>query len=836
MALYPPVIDYSMPAFSVEDAQENGVRIYFALSTLNSISSIETAHLTVKYQSNNVNALAVSAYPGKIKVCTINEVTADEDATRAATAERYYVTLDNSDLKNGFETGVTYKIQLRFSKDTDTTAGPLASYFTENNSLFSEWSTVCLIRGIYTPTVAVVGLEDETNAATEQASLVYPSIYPDFTVIYTPDEKSLDETLRRWRVQLYDADMEEVLAAEGWSAYTGYQLSDGTTSCSFEVNLPYEMTHGTSYNLVVDIETKNGYVSTLTREFAASTQSSIVLKAEVSAYIEEEDGYAKIEVAGLTTTATTANLTLRRASSKTNFTVWEDIANKTIINESLSWTYYDLTIESGVYYKYYVQSRDENGRRSDAVPSGGTDAIMGEFDSAFLTEVSGDKDSLLQLKLRYDFSISSANITIAESKVDTLGSAYPYIRRNGKMYYRTFSGSGLITSCMDNVEQLFADDVKIYGGYEDIANDFAAISNTVSLYANVYDYTHERYFRDLVSEFLYNSKPKLFRSAQEGNILVKLMSVSLSPKEELGRLFYSFSATFVEIGEPTIKNLDEHGIISIGTYSTDIQKQESEVLAVIDNNGEPFTAGEDVMSQIKDSYHIGSTYSEEDMTIINDFTINHLKIEVNSDPYIIDVTDDTVFALADDAGTKSDRDYILGWLFTIDGTQVVLTPPKTIYEVRDVSYTSDTSIIPAKDTQMSIVATSTLTMKTSTEATPSYSVVKKVNGQIFEVFEPSDNIVTLLKEKYEISFKKEFNINLVSVNTVEIEAAPGTAVLVKTTDSDEATRLEINETGILFIDPNCGGQYITSLMFDIEEGEQVEAIVNYYIQLEKEIY
>ena len=54
----------------------------------------------------------------------------------------------------------------------------------------------------------------------------------------------------------------------------------------------------------------------------------------------------------------------------------------------------------------------------------------------------GDK----MLKLRYNPEISSFKTTILEQKTDTLGSKYPFIRRNGNMYYRSFPITGTIAS------------------------------------------------------------------------------------------------------------------------------------------------------------------------------------------------------------------------------------------------------------------------------------------------------------------------------------------------------------------------------------------------------
>jgi len=55
-----------------------------------------------------------------------------------------------------------------------------------------------------------------------------------------------------------------------------------------------------------------------------------------------------------------------------------------------------------------------------------------------------------QLKLKYDFDISSYKTNISESKTDTIGSRYPFIRRNGNMYYRSFPITGIISASMDD--------------------------------------------------------------------------------------------------------------------------------------------------------------------------------------------------------------------------------------------------------------------------------------------------------------------------------------------------------------------------------------------------
>jgi hypothetical protein len=55
-----------------------------------------------------------------------------------------------------------------------------------------------------------------------------------------------------------------------------------------------------------------------------------------------------------------------------------------------------------------------------------------------------------------------------------------------------------------------------------------------------YNVVAERKFRMAVLDWLNNGEVKLFRSPTEGIYLVRLMNVSLSPEERLGRMLYSF--------------------------------------------------------------------------------------------------------------------------------------------------------------------------------------------------------------------------------------------------------------------------------------------------------
>jgi len=51
-------------------------------------------------------------------------------------------------------------------------------------------------------------------------------------------------------------------------------------------------------------------------------------------------------------------------------------------------------------------------------------------------------------------------------------------------------------------------------------------------------------------------------------MLVRLMNISLTPKQELGRMLYSFTADAIEMDKYSVANCDKYNIQNIGSYKT----------------------------------------------------------------------------------------------------------------------------------------------------------------------------------------------------------------------------------------------------------------------------
>jgi len=164
--------------------------------------------------------------------------------------------------------------------------------------------------------------------------------------------------------------------------------------------------------------------------------------------------------------------------------------------------------------------------------------VYADFEDAFLY------DGKRQLKIRYNPKVSSFKNNIMETKIDTIGSKFPYIFRNGNVKYKEFPISGLISYYMD--EKGFFKDTSNYSKGTNLISD---------------NLSQEREFKLEVMDWLNNGEMKLFRSPGEGNYIVRLMNISLTPTDTLGRMIHTFSCNAYEMADFSFDNLSSFGFL-----------------------------------------------------------------------------------------------------------------------------------------------------------------------------------------------------------------------------------------------------------------------------------
>lgn len=532
--LYPPIVDTYVPAFLIDSGTDKDIcRIYFTLSQFNTMEDIENVQVTVRSQYTNLSVLSKSKYPSEVMLTSIQE------DTSKTSDDRYYIELNKTDIQGGqFEINQYYKVQMRFTH-VDAAEVSLATpqaidgWLAANINLFSEWSTVCLIRGISTPQLAVSGFTIEGG---EISWANYnPIIYGALS--FKNEEET--EKLKSYQVKLYDENNN--LLTDSGIQYTNTN--------SFSYGLNYNFVAGAAYKFTIECTTMNLYSAIATYGFTTAIEESEILDFTFMAEADEDNGRVILTIKKSNITdGFTGELVLRRTSNKTNFTIWEDLKTYTYEGvTAIKETFNDMTIESGVWYKYYLQKRSQGVAASTKYIK---TPVMVIFDDMFLTT----KDR--QLKIKFNPTVSSFKRTIQESRTDTLGSQFPFVRRNGHANYAQFPIGGLISFQIDeselftSLEELFGEHLYLYTDY----NDDHRITEANNI-------VYEKLFKDKVIEFLYSEQPKLFRSATEGNFIVKVMDASFSPNATLGRRIVSFTATAYEVAECNIDNFKKYDIL-----------------------------------------------------------------------------------------------------------------------------------------------------------------------------------------------------------------------------------------------------------------------------------
>lgn len=757
--LYPPIIDTFMPAF----VRTQTCRVYFSLSRYNDIKEIMNAQIIVSNQSTNASVLDSVAYPVGIKVSNILI-----DSERI-TDDKYYVEINPSDLagNRGFGVNQFYKVQIRFTSTNATSfssdTNKIASWLSSNESYFSEWSTVCVIKGIEKPQLSIVGFEnglDQEIIFTNQVTSIVGSMY------YSANSTLEKEFLKTYQIQIYNSETEEAKPVID----SGILYSNPYSPNEINYTLNYQLEEGTQYRVDITYTTNNYYTSTQSYNFIIISYGIDRLNATITALDDLDEGRVKIHILSTKDETFFGNVTIRRTSSNSNFQVWEDIYTISIVaSEKLDLTWYDYTVESGVWYKYCAQKTNERGDRGPII----------QIDSPIMLNL---EDSYLSangkhLKLKFDNQISSFQHTISETKTDTIGSQFPYIRRNGNMNYRQFPITGLITSFCDE-QELFTSKDEIYGESKNLYKEYNSEQN-ISDYR---DFIYEKKFRDKVLDFLYEDSVKLFRSTTEGNILVKLMDITLTPNQTLGRMLYSFSANAYEIDESNLVNYNKYNIQLSGETVSYIEGTFSKIGQLY---GE-FRKNTNIFSIISEKY----VESSKTGVINVPQYLSYLKVEFNSKPYLIVDGSNPRPALPN----EKSNNLVQGYIMTINGKNVIVKE-RGFYELRDEGINITSLVFPV-DCNVTIDYVYVYTKEEDTRRKVDRVYYTQKVGQLFGTFDIKDLLINKVYSKY-FEDTKTYYQKLVSINGINVEANPGVVIYVQDSEDESLFRHVIGETGVL---------------------------------------
>ena len=120
----------------------------------------------------------------------------------------------------------------------------------------------------------------------------------------------------------------------------------------------YSFENEKSYVVKLTYQTNNLYTETLEYKFQILQFQIDKIAASINTYVDNDEGRIKIHLKATNAEPYVGNFTIRRTSSESDFKIWEDVLTDTLTDGKLiNYTWYDTTIQSGIWYKYGVQKR-----------------------------------------------------------------------------------------------------------------------------------------------------------------------------------------------------------------------------------------------------------------------------------------------------------------------------------------------------------------------------------------------------------------------------------------------------------------------------------------------
>lgn len=467
----------------------------------------------------------------------------DGQFSAGASSGKYFASFNLKDLSKALNIGQFYKVQIAYRHIESEDVG--------------YYSNVGVFKKTTVPLVEIPQLKN--------------NFYSGYEYTGTYSQKGKDETEKIYSYCFELSDMDGNLIDT-----SGIQIHDNSkdSANSFESQDVWksniELVKDRPYYIIYKVTTMNGLEASSTTYTTINQDSiDIDLDMELNSELNTEDGSVKLSISPRSkeTSIISGNFILVRSSSANNFNSWDEVykfayLNVTISKSSPAFIWEDYSVQQGEEYVYALQAYNSKNLYSNRMQAK-NGKVKIDFVDMFLCD--GER----QLKIQFNPKVSNFKNNILESKMETIGSKYPFIFKNGYVHYKEFSISGLISMLSDNSNtfiKLTPDEIdkekqlqKRRIGTPSLIPPNNILSTDITA-DNIYK---ERQFKLEVLEWLNNGKPKFFRSPTEGNYIVRTMNVSLSPNDTLGRMLHSFQCTAYEIADWNFKNLTDLKLINI---------------------------------------------------------------------------------------------------------------------------------------------------------------------------------------------------------------------------------------------------------------------------------
>ena len=548
--LYPPQIGGTVPAFYKNS--ENKLTIPFIMNKTVSKNEVYGFNLIVKTVAN-------SKLIGNLRVAISN--IDDLPPWNFTKGEIYFTINENDVLWNSLYPGQYYKIQLAYI---------------DKNGIIGYYSSVGVIKFTTMPTISIEGLDFEAVNMNEN---VFVGTYSQ-SRLEDGTNRDVSEKVYSYCFNIYDENG-NLYDTSGEQLHNSFEDENAYSSRDM-FTIGKELIANKNYFIQYEITTIN-HAFFRSSKYRIMSKETIdpEINAELQIDLNSDNGYINVRLRGIKDEygvehAATGSFVLKRGSSKDNYATWDSILMFRLNGNLPSrWLWRDMTVEHGHHYKYALQQFNDYGLYSNKIYS---NEVYVAFEDSFLY------DGVRQLKLQFNPKMGSFKDTILETKTNTIGSKYPFIFRNGKVGYKEFPISGLI-SYMSDDEELFITKDELF-----------LQESTLNLTDN--NIAAERIFKMKVLEFFNDGKPKMFRSPTEGNFIVRLMNASMAPTDQLGRMLHTISATASEVSDFSYDSLLEHGFLQLIDIKNPVTRWETIPIVYRDDFGNVkyHTRGEELLN------------------------------------------------------------------------------------------------------------------------------------------------------------------------------------------------------------------------------------------------
>ena len=840
--LYAPLISTWMRAFpNTEDAI-----IYFSYSPLNDNEMVQKVHLSLVNQLNNENALED---PTGVLIYSTGDTTggATSGVGFDTKSGLYYVVIPHNALKGGLDWAINqyYKVQLRLDATeggefTDTRTK--MAYLTENQEQFSEWSTVCLIRPILRPQIYLKPWALHPEASSYEAKFNKGIVNLSGFVQFGSSDSLETETMENYVIDIVTKDAQDIVVWTSGTVYTGNLIDPN--DINYQLTLQGIDTSLTrQFVMKVTVTTKNQYVFTEELDFSINDFVEMTDFHPIGVHtddpdnhdlfveLDEEEGIASFRFQN--EVALYGNIYVKRSSNLSHFTDWETIYEEHV-SDAVDITIVDNTIGALVWYRYSIQFENSRGALSRVYY---TDQFLAKFYNAFIMRLD------TQLDVRYDFKISNMKPVVNRTKIDTLGGRYPKFAENAILNYKQFSISGIISAEAD-YNQLFMNKQSFYG--EEWANYKvylaqegieSVVRNDSKHYADKdgyitttrSDYFWEREFREKAIEWLNDGEPKLFRSVTEGNIPVMITDVSLTPKAQMNRLLYDFTATMYEIGKgESLADLEALGIYHVPRIAEKIGDgdpsdapgmgaDDSRVVKIIGqvynisptNNNNIITSG-DIYKSIIDRYNMSGIYQDREAY---NLYIENVKIFFHNKPNLFYIgANNSLQHVPNPNSVQANSGRMrLGYSFQLQtsesaGWETIFVNERGYYQIPndlDITglafnqYTDDKTGVVGDTVTIEYIAVFNERSALGTLIASS-SVERNVIGQYEGVFRPRQMLGDLIRSKYSYTTLL-YTQFMSSWKGICLDVTPYAVVNIRYRDDNDFRQYTVGATGVFHL-------------------------------------